>query len=125
MSEFIAVAKLLPPRLQRFFARFPPGTANDVRANPFKPTVHAVTKKWHNPIFSLRRQADLCKLARKYGVEELLPPSRKSSTEREARRLAREARGLTVKGHRPERTLKARYVFFLFSRPPPGADRNA
>jgi len=49
-------------------------------------------------------------MARKYGVEELLPPTKKSSIERDARRAQREAKGLTVRGHRVERTLKARYV---------------
>lgn len=47
-------------------------------------------------------------MARKYGVEELLPPTKKSSIERDARRAQREAKGLTVRGHRVERTLKAR-----------------
>ncbi|KAF8533929.1 hypothetical protein BDD12DRAFT_897419 [Trichophaea hybrida] len=108
MADYVSLARLLPTRLQRFFARFPPGTANNVRANPFKPTVHTVTKVWHNPIYSLRQQAELCKMARKYGIEELLPPSSKSSIEREARRAQREAKGLTVRGHRVERTLKAR-----------------
>jgi large subunit ribosomal protein L25 len=110
-NKFVSLFNLLPPRLTRFFARYPPGSSNDVRRNPFKPTVHPATGKWHNPVFSLRRQAELCKLARKYGVEELLPPSRKSSAEREAARLRREARGVRARGHREERTLKARYVF--------------
>ncbi|KAA8901851.1 hypothetical protein FN846DRAFT_780900 [Sphaerosporella brunnea] len=107
-SSFVSVCKLLPARLTRFFARYPPGSSNDVRRNPFKPTVHPATGKWHNPVYSLRRQAELFKLARKYGVEELLPPSKKSSAEREAARARREARGLRVRGHKEERTLKAR-----------------
>ena len=111
-STFISVARLLPPRLTRFFARYPPGTANDVRSNPFKPTVFSATGKWHNPVFSLRRQAELCKLARKYGVEELLPPTKKSSIEREVARQRRAENGLRVRGHREERTLKARYVLY-------------
>jgi large subunit ribosomal protein L25 len=110
-NKFVALFNTLPPRLTKFFARYPPGSSNDVRRNPFKPTVYTATGKWHNPVFSLRRQAELCKLARKYGVEELLPPSRKSSAEREAQRSRRAAKGIRVRGHREERTLKARYVF--------------
>jgi len=112
-ASFITLAKTLPPLLTRFFARYPPGTHQDVRSNPFKPTVHRVTGKWHNPVYSLRRQAELCKLARAHGVEGLLPPSRKSSSEREERMRRRAeknsssaARG--VRGHVGERTLKAR-----------------
>ncbi len=37
------------------------------------PTKHAVTGRWHDPKYSLRRQAELVKLAREHGVEELLP----------------------------------------------------
>ncbi|KAI5779538.1 hypothetical protein EDC01DRAFT_778322 [Geopyxis carbonaria] len=108
-SEFVALARTLPLRLTRFFARWPPGTANDVRANPFKPTVHPVTHRWHNPVFSLRRQAELCKLARRHGVEELLPPSRKRSDEVEKRARERAEKGIIkVRGHRDERTLKGR-----------------
>ncbi|KAI5849944.1 hypothetical protein BZA05DRAFT_436777 [Tricharina praecox] len=107
-STFVSLARLLPPRLTRFFARYPPGTANDVRSNPFKPTVFPVTGKWHNPVFSLRRQADLCKLARRYGVEELLPPTKKSSAAREAARLKRAEKPMRVRGHKEERTLKSR-----------------
>jgi large subunit ribosomal protein L25 len=54
-------------------------------------------------------------MARKYGVEELLPPSSKRSFEREEKRKAREEKGMVkVRGHRGERTLKGRYVFFFF-----------
>ncbi|RPB28842.1 hypothetical protein L211DRAFT_817019 [Terfezia boudieri ATCC MYA-4762] len=114
-STFISLAHTLPPRLLRFFARYPPGTHTDVRSNPFKPTVHAITKRWHNPIFSYRRQAVLCKIARQHGVEELLPPSRKSSAYKEEK-LAQRAEGgvgrwkrmLEPKGKKWERTLHAR-----------------
>ncbi|KAF8464624.1 hypothetical protein BDZ91DRAFT_849624 [Kalaharituber pfeilii] len=115
ITDYIKLAQTLPPRLLRFFARFPPGTCNDVRSNPFKPTVHPATGKWHNPIYSLRRQADLCKLARKHGVEELLPPTRKSSMFKAERIQARGEGGLgkmkrmlEPKGHNWERTLHSR-----------------
>lgn len=121
-STFVSLARLLPPRLTRFFARYPPGTANDVRSNPFKPTVFPVTGKWHNPVFSLRRQADLCKLARRYGVEELLPPTKKSSAAREAARLKRAEKPMRVRGHKEERTLKSRYDDAILAMA--GAERN-
>jgi len=116
---FVRLAQELPPKLLRFFARFPPGTHTDVRSNPFKPTVHTVTGKWHNPVYSLRRQADLFKMARAYGVEELLPPSRKSSQWKAERLTQREIKlgqgigspmkkMLSPKGHIWERTLHAR-----------------
>lgn len=119
-AEFVSLAKSLPPRLTRFFARYPPGTHDHVRVNPFKPTVHLVTHKWHNPVYSLRRQAELCKLARQYGVEELLPPSRKSSAAKEEIHQKRLEKGLgvaleKVKGHKWERTLKSRCVFLARS----------
>ena len=109
-AEFIALARMLPERLTRFFAKYPPGTATGAFRNPFKPTVHAATGKWHNPVFSLRRQSELCKAARAFGVEELLPPTSKSSMAREAARARRAEKGMRVRGHRGERTLKGRYV---------------
>lgn len=159
-AEYIKIAQGLPPRLLRFFARFPPVTASsnpygsltDARtgirrtsepvsvapttsstdpnasqietsvnqsasstlANPFLPTRHAVTQRIHDPQFSLRRQADLIKLARGYGIEECLPPSSKSPTVRDHKRLTSGLRvrgtgiGQSVKGKRWERTLPAR-----------------
>jgi large subunit ribosomal protein L25 len=109
-EQFVSLARQLPTRLQTFFAKYPPGTCNTARTNPFKPTVHTVTGKWHNPVFSYRRQAELCKMARKWGVEELLPHSKKRSDIREEQRLKRIAKGIHVKGTKEERTLKARYV---------------
>src|SRR5947209_10484778 len=101
-EAYIALARTLPPRLTRFFKRWPPGTAETPLLNPFKPTYNPATGKWQDPVYSLRRQADLCKLARKYGVEELLPPSVKSSAAREAKAEAgrsRMKRVLRPKGH--------------------------
>jgi Mitochondrial ribosomal protein mL59 len=45
--------------------------------NPFKPSRDPRTSKFHAPRYSLRRQADLIKLALRYGVADLLPPSEK------------------------------------------------
>ncbi|KAK6334125.1 hypothetical protein TWF696_002628 [Orbilia brochopaga] len=105
-SAYATLAKTLHPRLIRFFKRWPPGTADTPKLNPFTSTVNPATGKWQDPIYSLRRQADLCKLARKYGVETLLPPTVKSSMAREQR--AQEVKKVTakkVKGHIWERQL--------------------
>ncbi|MCJ1400617.1 hypothetical protein MMC11_003824 [Xylographa trunciseda] len=118
------LAKTLPPRLLRFFARFPPqslsssisSTINtsssdpnaDLRENsdqavdlspayenPFRNTKHPITGKWHDPVYSLRRQADLVKLAEAHGVQDLLPFTTKAPEERTRKR---EEFGLRVKG---------------------------
>jgi large subunit ribosomal protein L25 len=76
-----------------------------------------VTGKWHDPVFSLRRQADLVKLARQHGVESLLPMSVKSTEYRLQRRMENGLRvkgtgvGQRVKGKESERTMKGRYAF--------------
>jgi hypothetical protein len=74
---------------------------------------------WHDPAYSLRRQADLVKLARRHGVEELLPFTVKGTMERIRRREDGGLRvkgtgvGMRVKGKESERTLKGRYVHFF------------
>lgn len=45
--------------------------------NPFKPHRDPRTGKYHGPRYSLRRQADIIKLALRFGVADLLPPSEK------------------------------------------------
>ncbi|PYI22322.1 hypothetical protein BO86DRAFT_385823 [Aspergillus japonicus CBS 114.51] len=84
------------------------------RLNPFLPRKLG-ERKWEGPRISLRRQAELVKLARKFGVEELLPPSRKSAEYKEARRAENQGLavkgtgvGQKVKGHKWERTMEAR-----------------
>ena len=122
----VKLARSLPQRLQRFFALNPPKspsssepplpdqTAPSIngKLNPFMPHKHPKTGRWHPPIYSLRRQAELVKLAKQNGVEELLPNSAKSTQEREQRRLEHSGRlqemGGNVKGHIWERTLKGR-----------------
>ncbi|RFU24227.1 hypothetical protein B7463_g12110, partial [Scytalidium lignicola] len=87
---------------------------NSTVPSPFAPHKHPITGKWHDPVFSLRRQADLVKLARQYGVEELLPPTTKGTVERLKRRAENGLRvkgtgvGQRVKGKESERTLKGR-----------------
>lgn len=148
-EHYVKLAQSLPPRLLRFFARYPPplierpaipsplSTAvstssadpnaslaeNDISTespspakvpNPFKPRKHPVTGSWHGPVFSLRRQADLVKLARNHGVEQLLPHTVKKTEERLRKREQHGLRvrgtgeGQKVKGKAQERTLKTR-----------------
>ncbi len=135
IQHHISLAKSLPPRLTRFFAKYPPQAilpsatspnapestspiSNDSEAtpSPFKARKFPITGKWHNPKFSLRRQAELVKLARQHGVEELLPHTVKGTAERIRRREEQGLRvkgtgiGEKVKGKAWERTLKGRYV---------------
>lgn len=65
--------------------------------NPFLPYRNPATGRWRGAQVSLRRQAELFKLARYYGVEPLLPASRKSTQFKEQRLLERAA-GLTAEG---------------------------
>lgn len=154
--QYVQLAQSLPPRLLRFFARYPPqaiasspanppGSANTVPnpsssdpatpainegqastnaleiPSPFRSQKHPVTGKWHDPAFSLRRQAELVKLARQYGVEDLLPYTVKGTAERLRQRAENGLRvkgtgvGQRVKGKESERTMKARYVAILGS----------
>ena len=86
-------------------------TSDTVR-NPFLP--HKRFGKWEAPRYGLRQQADLMKLAIKYNVEALLPPSRKSPEFKETRRAERGLQvkgtgvGHKVKGHKWERTMESR-----------------
>lgn len=148
--HYVKLAESLPPRLTRFFARYPPAAILQSRTSPnpsssttapppetspssvdqitagleglsfpspFRSHKHPVTGKWHDPVFSLRRQAELVKLARQHGVEELLPFTVKGTQERIRRRAENGLRvkgtgiGQKVKGKESERTMRARYVF--------------
>jgi len=132
-SRYIELAKALPPRLQTFLARYPPAAILSQSAtgetpktgyqqdtpNPFLPTKHPVTGRWHDPIYSKRRQADLVKMAREHGVEELLPYTPKKTEEKLRKRVELGVRvkgtgvGQKVKGHIEERHLIAKYVISL------------
>jgi large subunit ribosomal protein L25 len=147
-STHVQLARSLPPRLLRFFARYgpplaQPGTSYTITTalntpssdpnasqeefssavpasdlaeyqNPFRNTKHPMSGKWHDPKFSLRRQAELVKLAREHGVEELLPFTTKSPEEKLRRRQEQGLRvrgtgvGQKVKGKWWERTQKNR-----------------
>lgn len=87
---------------------------DDRPPNPFLPYKNPATGRWRGPTISLRRQAELFKIARQYDVEPLLPPSRKSSAFKQERLLKRGAHGASVrgtgegekvKGHKWERTM--------------------
>ncbi|KAI1859746.1 hypothetical protein JX265_010195 [Neoarthrinium moseri] len=126
-NRYVELAKAIHPRLQRFLAKYPPTQilpvntrANSLQAqegavpNPFLPHKHPVTGKWQEPEFSLRRQAELVKLAREAGVEELLPFTNKGTEERIRKRVEEGLRvkgtgvGQKVKGHHHERMLAPR-----------------
>ncbi|RYO77381.1 hypothetical protein DL766_008843 [Monosporascus sp. MC13-8B] len=124
-QRYIELAKQLHPRLQRFLAKYPPSqilpsstrtntVENGATPNPFLPHKHPVTGKWHDPVYSLRRQAELVKLAREQGVEELLPFTSKGTEERIRKRVELGLRvrgtgvGQRVKGHLHERMLAAK-----------------
>jgi len=127
VSRYVELAKQLHPRLQRFLAKYPPSqilpkstVTNTIKdgatPNPFLPHKHPITGKWHDPEYSLRRQAELVKLAREQGVEELLPFTSKGTEERIRHRVELGLRvrgtgvGQRVKGHLHERMLAPKYV---------------
>ncbi|KAF5008639.1 hypothetical protein FDECE_5102 [Fusarium decemcellulare] len=123
-SQLIQLAKSLPAPLQRFFARYPPSAIvpenvpktryQEDRPNPFRFYRHPVTGKWHDPVYSQRRQAELVQMAREHGVEELLPETRKATEYRLAHRVEHGLRvkgtgvGQKVKGHIHERHMIAK-----------------
>jgi large subunit ribosomal protein L25 len=88
--------------------------SNPEAPNPFLPRKDFRTGKWSGPKYGLRQQADLVNLARKYNVETLLPPGRKSMEFKETRRLERGLQikgigvGQKVKGHKWERQMETK-----------------
>lgn len=121
-SPFVQLAKTLPPPLQRFLARWPPAAIlpnggadatptphQTLWPDPFRFVRHPATGSWHDPVYSARRQAQLVRMARHHGVEELLPESAKALAVRLARRVEHGLRvrgtgvGQKVKGHMHER----------------------
>lgn len=81
-----AFAKL-PQRLHNFFLKYPPrpfaqysdkpSVTTDPHMNPFMANKNPESGKWHSAKVSLRTSSDLYKMARKFGIEEMLPPSPK------------------------------------------------
>lgn len=94
-------------------AVFTSSTSNE-HLNPFQSWKNPTTGRWRAPVYSLRQQAVLVKMAQQHGVEELLPHSIKQSGERIRRREENGLRvkgtgiGQKVKGKAWERTLKGR-----------------
>ena len=83
------------------------------KKNPFLPFKNPRTGNWHGPHYSLRRQAELFKLAAKHNVLPLMPYSSKHpevKRERAERGLQIQGTGVgkQVKGHKWERTMKSR-----------------
>ncbi|KAK6198487.1 mitochondrial ribosomal protein MRPL25 [Scheffersomyces amazonensis] len=78
-----AFAKL-PQKLHNFFIKFPPRPfveysnkstiTTDPKLNPFLPNKNPESGRWHGAKISLRRSSDLYKMARKFGIQDLLPP---------------------------------------------------
>ncbi|AMD19076.1 HBR175Cp [Eremothecium sinecaudum] len=76
---------LLPTKLKTFFQKYPPSITysskptltTEINANPFLPNKNPTTGRYHDPKYSLRRMSDLYKLAYRYGLQDLLPPSKK------------------------------------------------
>jgi len=101
--------KTLPQQLQYFFQRFPPNLSPLAShkyppgSNPFKSSFNPATKKWNEPIYSLRRQSDLCKLAVRYNVADLLPAMRRDQVEKKVMKGT-----IKWKGRKAARTRDAR-----------------
>jgi hypothetical protein len=82
--------------------------------NPFQPRKNYRTGKWHGPVYGLRKQADLVKLAQQHGVLDLLPDTIKKPGVKEQKRLEQGLQvkgtgvGQKVKGKKWERTMKSR-----------------
>ncbi|KAK2741231.1 hypothetical protein FQN57_005693 [Myotisia sp. PD_48] len=87
---------------------------NQEYPNPFLPYKNPESGRWRGALISLRRQAELVKLGKACGVEELLPPGRKSTEYKQARLLEKGLRikgtgvGQKVKGHKWERHAKSK-----------------
>jgi large subunit ribosomal protein L25 len=94
-------------------ATLPPSQPSTAPPNPFLPWKNPETGRWRGATIGLRIQADLVKIAKKHGVEALLPPGRKSTEFKETRILEKGLRvkgtgeGQKVKGHKWERTMNA------------------
>lgn len=95
-------------------AAITPASTPGLPTSPFDAYIDPKTGKWHAPFYSLRRQAELVKLAQKHGVEDLMPFSIKGSAEKQRKREEHGLRtkgtgvGQRVKGKEWERTLKGR-----------------
>ncbi|KAF2481013.1 hypothetical protein BDY17DRAFT_300562 [Neohortaea acidophila] len=95
-----------------------PTNDGPIKRNPFLPFKNPRTGNWHSPHYSLRRQADLFKLAQTHHVLPLMPLSPKHPDVREQKRMERALRaartgllpisGKKAKGKTWERSLRTR-----------------
>ena len=89
-------------------------TSDGRKKNPFLPFKNPRTGNWHPPVYSLRRQGELFKLAQAHNVLPLMPPSPKHPELKEQKRIDHGLRvqgtgvGKKVKGKLWERTLRTR-----------------
>ncbi len=112
--------KKLPRTLQTFFTRYPPAPikiyatkptfTNATDANPFLPNIHPITKKVHNPVYSLRKQSELYKTAYKFGIADLMPVMQNQKKVYQEKYVSKPVlKGvLNPKGHKWERTYAER-----------------
>ncbi|KAL1588190.1 hypothetical protein WHR41_03039 [Cladosporium halotolerans] len=95
-------------------AQSPPEHTYPRNRNPFLAFKNPRTGNWHAPHYSLRRQAELFKLAKAHDVLPLMPLSPKHPEVKEQKRIENGLRvqgtgiGKKVKGKLWERTLKGR-----------------
>ena len=90
------------------------GNSAGRKTNPFLAFKNPTTGNWHSPHYSLRRQADLYKLAKQHNALPLMPLAPKHPEVKEQKRIEHGLRvqgtgvGKRVKGKYWERTLKGR-----------------
>lgn len=128
-AALVQLARSLPPPLQRFLARWPPASILPAdgaptptafqarRPDPFCFWRNPKTGRLQDPVYSMRRQAELVRMAREHGIEELLPETTKGTEYQLAHRVEHGLRvkgtgvGQKVKGHKFERDMAAKYAF--------------
>ncbi|QLG71950.1 hypothetical protein HG535_0C03020 [Zygotorulaspora mrakii] len=101
---------MLPTQLKNFFKKYPPSimfstkptSTHAIEANPFMPNKHPITKRYHEPKYSLRRMSDLYKVASLYGVQDFLPPMKKKFYEEKYENKKMMKGVLLPKGHKHE-----------------------
>ncbi|KAK9477732.1 hypothetical protein V1514DRAFT_343546 [Lipomyces japonicus] len=119
-STVAEVFAKLPPVLSKFFQQYPPTplvkyarkpiSFKAGNMNPFLMSINKATKKYREPIFSLRKQSEIYKAALEFGLESLLPTMNKKFG-LEKFRTKKPMKGVVrFKGSKDERTAEARRV---------------
>lgn len=114
MTETSAPETVARPSNAPSNSNIPPEAHDLPYPNPFLPQKNFATGRWHSPVYGLRKQAGLVKLASEHGLVDLLPWTIKKPGEKERRRVERglqvkgTGEGQKVKGKLWERTLKGR-----------------